>query len=266
MAPEKVRYRKVTTRMWNDGNFLALSAPKPSAQVLWFFLLTGPFSTPVPGVVVATLGGIADRLQWPAPATRRCWDEIAAREMATADWTRSLVWLPNALQHNKPESPNVAKSWRRYMDEHVPECLLRQAIERSILAELARIEKNPKAFVEAFRKDFTEAFQEGHQRSFPESGNREQVQEPPKPPSGEGGRLTRAERARAEADLAAFREREPRYVAPVHREPGRDYPEPRSCPHEPPCDDREVCLTLFAAARRSRVSDALQRARRTVAS
>lgn len=251
MAPEKVRYRKVTTRMWNDGNFLALSPPRPSAQVLWFFLLTGPFSTPVPGVVVATLGGIADRLQWPSPATKRCWEEIAVREMATADWARSLVWLPNALQHNKPESPNVAKSWRRYMDEHVPECVLRATIERTIVAELAQIEKNPKAFMEAFQKDFKEATQ----RSFPESGNREQVKTPPNPPVPGGRRsFTRAELDDARADLQAYRDTQPRYVAPVHREAGREYPEPRRCPHEPQHDDEAVCVALFAAARRDRIA------------
>lgn len=81
-----------------------------------------------------------------------------------------------------------------------------------------------------------------------------EVQEPPKPPSAEGGRLTRAERSRAEQDLVAYAASQPRYVAPVHREAGRDYPEPRQCPHEPQCDDREVCLALFAADRRDRVA------------
>lgn len=89
------------------------------------------------------------------------------------------------------------------------------------------------------------------------------VQEPPKPPSGEGGRLTRAERTLAEQDLAAYVASQPRYVAPVHREPGREYAEPRRCPHEPQCDEREVCLTRFGLARRVRVAEALQLAGRT---
>ncbi len=241
--PEKQRYRKVTLRMWNDERFMELTPPKPSGQVLWFWLLTGPCSTPVPGVVDVTLGEISDRLQWPPAATKRCWGEIASRHMATADWSRSLVWLPNALKHNLPESPNVAKSWRRYLNEHVAECALRTSVEQVIKQRL-----------QAMGPSFVEAFDEGGPVSFPESGNREQVQEPPHPPSGEGGRFTRLELTQAREDLIAYRDSQPRYVAPVHREAGREYPEPRRCPHEPECDDEAVCLALFAQARRVRVA------------
>lgn len=82
-------------------------------------------------------------------------------------------------------------------------------------------------------------------------------EEPPLPPSGEGGRFTRAELRQAEDDLADYRAGQPRYVAPVHREPGREYPEARRCPHEPQCDDKAVCLALFALARRARVASAI---------
>lgn len=250
MATDRIRYRRVSTRMWNDRKFLELSAPKPNARDLWVWLIAGPLTTPVPGVVLASIGGVADRLAWPLPATRRCWQEIADREMATADWSHSLVWLPNALEHNPPESPNVVKSWRRYLDENVPECDLRIQVEGFTQGFL-------KAFGKAFHEAFGRPFGEGRGAPFALSGNRSTGKEPPYPPSGEGGRFTRAELRQAEDDLADYRAGQPRYVAPVHREPGREYPEARRCPHEPQCDDKAVCLALFALARRARVASAI---------
>lgn len=79
------------------------------------------------------------------------------------------------------------------------------------------------------------------------------VQNPPNPPAVAGGRFTRHERRLAEQDLAAYRETQPRgWSGPYYQRPA-DYVEPRRCPHEPQCDDREVCLQLFALARRAKV-------------
>lgn len=254
MAPDRkvrIRYRRVSTRMWNDRKFLELSAPKPNGRDLWVWLICGPLTTPVPGVVLTTLGGMSDRLQWPPAATKRCWDEITARGMAKADWAHSLIWLPNALEHNPPESPNVVKSWRKYLDEHVPECALREELESSIQGFL-------KGFTQGFAQALGKAFTEGGGGSFRESGNREQVQEPPLPPSGEGGlKFTRAELRDAEADLRAYRAAQPAYVYSAQRVPGVEYAEPRTCPHEPQCTDQAVCVALFARDRRGRVSLAL---------
>lgn len=82
-------------------------------------------------------------------------------------------------------------------------------------------------------------------------------EQPPLPPSGEGGRLTRRELADASADLAHFRDNQPEYVAGARREPGRHYPDPKRCPHEPEHDDEAVCLALLAYARRERIREAV---------
>ncbi|MGE3509780.1 MAG: hypothetical protein AB7N65_12945 [Vicinamibacterales bacterium] len=226
----RIRYRRISTRMWHDEKFLALSAPKPNARDLWVWLLAGPLTTPVPGVVLTTMGGMADRLQWPLSATRRCWDEIAAREMATADWAHSLVWLPRALRHNPPESPNVVKSWRRFLDDNVPECPLRADLEASVQAFL-------EGFGEAFLKAFGEAFGEGVGGSFPESGNRSTgTGSTPLPPSGEGGRVTRAERQRAERILKSH----------------SGY-----CPHQPRCESSGHCIGRIVREHRRSVAAGL---------
>jgi len=62
------------------------------------------------------------------------------------DESHHFTLLPRFLRHNPPESPNVVKSWEKYIDE-LPECeLLIETIQiiRSFLKTM------PKAFQEAF--------------------------------------------------------------------------------------------------------------------
>lgn len=86
----------------------------------------------------------------------------------------------------------------------------------------------------------------------------QQEQEPPKPPADAVGfKFTRAELRDAKADVHGYRAGQPAYVYSAHRVPGVEYPEPRTCPHEPQCGDEAVCVALFAQARRQSVALAL---------
>jgi hypothetical protein len=120
--------------MWDDQRFRALSKPPPNAQTLWQRLLTGPELGCIPGLFSAREGGLADALGWPVEAFRECWKEIAGQDMAEADWKVGIVWLPNALQHNGPTSPNQVAAWRKAANE-LPECPLR----RKAMAHIARM-------------------------------------------------------------------------------------------------------------------------------
>ena len=123
-SPAEGRFSRVTRRMWNDEKFQRLSAPRPNAQTLWLRLLTGPELGCIPGLFTAREGGLMDALHWANPSFRNCWREIADLGMAFADWHAGLVWVPNAIVHNPPESPNVVKSWRLAWRE-LPECELK---------------------------------------------------------------------------------------------------------------------------------------------
>ncbi|MGE0363030.1 MAG: hypothetical protein AB7R67_20115 [Vicinamibacterales bacterium] len=262
----------MSTALYNDERFLELSRPKvPNGRDLWTFLLVGPFTSPVPGLVLGTLGGIADRLEWPHAGTRKVWEEIASRGMAVADWPRGIIWLPRGVRHNPPESPNVCKMWRRFLNEHVPQGELRTTIEATLQDHLKGLDRS-EAFVEAFAEGFREAFQQALPRSFPEggrgsfreSGTRDQVRTPPNPPVTGGDRpagldrpFTRRELAEAEHDLEQFRASQPKgWMGPSYQRPA-DYVDPKRCPHDPECTDRSVCLALFARARRERVALAI---------
>ena len=123
------RYRKIEVRTWSDEKFRALSAMQPSGQGLWFFLLTGPHTGPIPGLFRAGRAAMAEELGWPMEAFDEAFEEVSAQGMAKADFVARLMWLPNAIKHNKPESPNVVKSWSAEFDL-LPECPLKlEALE-----------------------------------------------------------------------------------------------------------------------------------------
>ena len=123
------RYRKIEVRTWSDEKFRALSPVQPSGQGLWFFLLTGPHTGPIPGLFRAGRAAMAEELGWPLEAFDEAFREVSEQGMAKADFVARLVWLPNAIKHNKPESPNVVKSWSTEFDL-LPECPLKlEALE-----------------------------------------------------------------------------------------------------------------------------------------
>lgn len=119
------RFRRIDIRMWGDEKYRRLSSPKPNAQTLWVYLLTGPHTTIIPGLFCAGRAAVSESLGWPLSATERCWNEIAALGMVKDDRPSRLVWIPNSLRYNPPESPNVAAGWRAAIDEF-PECDLRR--------------------------------------------------------------------------------------------------------------------------------------------
>lgn len=134
-SPDEGRYSKVSRRMWNDEHFRGLSRAKPNAQTLWQRLLTGPELGCIPGLFPAREGGLADALEWPLVAFRRCWLEIAAKEMAEADWRAGLVWVPNGIVHNEPQSTNAIIGWRLALRE-LPECELKHRAIDGLRAHL----------------------------------------------------------------------------------------------------------------------------------
>ena len=129
------RYRKIEVRTWADEKFRRLSGMQPSGQGLWFFLLTGPHTGPIPGLFRAGRAAMAEELDWDLEAFDKAFGEVLGQGMAKADFKARLVWLPNALKHNKPESPNVVRSWRDELDA-LPECDLKNEAVASISEQL----------------------------------------------------------------------------------------------------------------------------------
>jgi hypothetical protein len=170
---ERRRYRKISTRVWGDEKFRTLSRPQPNGQSLWFYLLTGPHTTALPGLFVAGEAGLSEALGWPLLGFRKAFAELTRASMALADWDARVVWLPKAVHHNAPESPNVVKGWKSALDE-IPECRMKHVAAQAL-----------KDFLLAYHHAFAHALGEGWPEPLTEGSahpslyqEQEQKQEP----------------------------------------------------------------------------------------
>ena len=103
-----MKYRKISPCIWNDAKVLA-SCPT-RAELALLFLLTHPHMTPL-GAIRANAPGLACELGWSEEELRKAFGEVLALGIAKEDAKAPLVWFPNFLRHNMPESPNVVRSW-----------------------------------------------------------------------------------------------------------------------------------------------------------
>jgi hypothetical protein len=182
------RFRKVDPRCWADAKFRALSE---RGKLLWFYLLTGPEVTSVPGVIVAGRLHLAEALGWSPEGFDEAFGEAFRQGMAKADWKARVIWLPNAWKYNRPESPNVVRSWRDHWD-NTPECELKAQAYQTL-----------KDFAEGLGEAFREAFREacGHPSPNPEP-EPEPEPEPDIPPAAKPpgrGKKQATKKARAAA-------------------------------------------------------------------
>src|SRR5262245_16862629 len=151
------RYRKVPTRIWTDPKFKALSK---NAQLLYFFLLTGPHTTALPGAFGAGEAGLAESLRWQMKSFRQAFSELSTLGIVIADFENRLVFIPAALADNSPESPNVVVAWRKSFDE-LPTCDLKSQIHGAVKDFLEALKVGKKAaFLKAFHEDFVKSFPE----------------------------------------------------------------------------------------------------------
>ncbi len=148
MSSDRGRYSKVSRRIWNSPSFDALSKPKACGGWLFFRLLTGPELTNIPGLFQCWEAGLAQSLGWSLKDFRKAFAEVSGQGMAKADWKKGLIWLPAAIEHNEPESPNVVTGWRSAWQE-LPECETKVAAYETLLAWA---KAKGEAWVAAFEK------------------------------------------------------------------------------------------------------------------
>lgn len=123
------RYRKISTCIHGDEKVCQLSRPRnANGRDLWFFLLTGPHTTSLPGLFRMSVAMMAEENRWKTTPTAKAFREILDQKMADFDPSARVVWLPKAIEHNEPESPNVVKSWRIHFDELPPSPLKTRAL------------------------------------------------------------------------------------------------------------------------------------------
>lgn len=156
-------YRKVYRKMWTDKKVKRLSPMLPSGQCLWFWLLTGPATTQIPGVVIGDEDMLVAQLKWPIEGFRKAFDEVLGEGMAKADLEAGIIWLPKGIDHNPPGNPNVVTSWRHTWND-LPESPLQDIVHKGLTEYLSKMSpKFLKAFEKACPKDYRNQDQEQDQ-------------------------------------------------------------------------------------------------------
>lgn len=163
------RYRKIDPRIWNDEKFIAMSH---EAQRLFLFVLTHPWMTML-GAFRISQAGMAEELGLSTEAFREAFGEVLAKGLVKYDRKAFLIWAPNFLKYNEPESPNVVRSWGNVVDL-LPECELKSEV---LLGAKALISRRSEAFTKALPKAFLEALPEALSKGMPNQ-EQEQEQEP----------------------------------------------------------------------------------------
>lgn len=147
------RYAKVDRRIWFDARFRSLTE---RGKLVFLFELTHPSMTML-GAMRATIPGLAAELEIPMKAFHEAFGEALAKGIVKYDLGASLLWFPNFLKYNRPESPNVVRSWPDAF-ELIPECGLKCELFEQL-----------KAFTKGLSEGFQEAFTEGFPKGYAES-------------------------------------------------------------------------------------------------
>lgn len=182
-------YRQIDTRIWNDAKFSSLSK---DAKLAFLFALTHPHMTML-GAMRANFSGLAAEIGVPVEAFQEVFQKGFQEEysdglhedpregpqdglqggsgrMLEYDPDVSFLWFPNFLRYNKPQSPNVVKSWVHAFDL-LPECALKSRLFKHARAAA---EGRGKAFAKAFHEAFEKPSRKTSGKTMP---NQEQEQE-----------------------------------------------------------------------------------------
>lgn len=169
-------YRIIKTRIHLDPKFLNLSAPEPNAQTLFIWLISGPKLNVVPSLLEGTASGLAGsikgRVKWSESDFLRSFAEIEQQGMAIANWQSGVVFLPNGLKHNPPQSPHCFITWSRAWSLY-PECELRDIALVQIMQfceakiKLTREGTNARAAANVWRTRLKELFNDEIKRIGP---------------------------------------------------------------------------------------------------
>lgn len=143
-----MRYRMLDVRIWCDEKFRSLTPLKPSGQALFLYLLCNPHTTSIPGLYRAGAGAMAEELGWSLIGFQRALKEVMGQGLVKADLKARVIFIANAIKYNKPQSPNVVRSWALHWDE-IPECALKNEAYYKL-----------EAFVKGLGKAFELAFAE----------------------------------------------------------------------------------------------------------
>lgn len=193
-------YRKIDCRISNDKKFRSLSL---EARYAWFYILTkkelaplGAFSSSIEALAFeqgsvqylsekeSLTESLSESLSLDMTEIfKKAFVELLEKGLILYDKTEQLIYIPNFLKYNLPESPNVIKSWNSAID-NLPECDLRDYVfarsaEFIINNQSDNFKKSlPLEFIKAYNEGYAEGFGKALHKALPKTlPNQEQEQE-----------------------------------------------------------------------------------------
>ena len=139
-------HRRINVGLWHDSRFCSLSQSIANSRYLYLFLRVGPYSGVIPGLFLAHDLELADHLGWPLEAFHEAFAEIVAAKLVIVDWTAGVIWIPDALFDQPPQSLAVVRSWRKAWNE-IPECAVKVEAYQYFLVHMSDLSQ---LFVKAF--------------------------------------------------------------------------------------------------------------------
>lgn len=148
-GPADERYVSIPVRTWEALRLRGV-APAPNAAALYVYLWSGPMSARIPGVTPSGRAALSEALGWTLDEFVAAFATLEAADLAIADWTARLIYIPEALQQecSRPQSPSAAALWRREWIA-LPLCPLKDRIDADVRALLGSIGK---AFLSSYDK------------------------------------------------------------------------------------------------------------------
>lgn len=165
------RYRRYAPAIRSTPEYRNLSGPGPNAQTLYDFLVIGPLTQIIPGLLVAGPASLFEALGWDdaEPETLgRVWRELLDSGLVRFDRQTRLIWLPDLSKDEYlPDQPNVLKSWSSPWAE-LPDCDLKHKAWTAIRETLTARQPRNRGKRDTEERSAATAFADEFLRSCPE--------------------------------------------------------------------------------------------------
>lgn len=145
------RWRRTYSIEWLEPPFQQLS---DAEKVVYFYARTGPQSTSVGIFRVSTATAVEDIGNLTAVEFDARLDRVCAAFGWRFDPPSRVLWIPEWLNENPAQSPNVCRAWEKLL-ANLPNCELKYEAAEAILAAL---KDYPERFRNALPKDYLKAF------------------------------------------------------------------------------------------------------------
>jgi hypothetical protein len=145
--------------IWNDDKFPFIS---DDCQLVFFHIMTTPLSNPI-GLFKVSIAGMADEKRWPAKRYDKPFREGMANGFWKYDERNMLLYIPNFVEYNPPDNPNVVKSWAKIYNE-LPSSVLKDEYYDRLKGYLEGFAERLR---EGFMKPFREGFAKGARKGLP---------------------------------------------------------------------------------------------------